>query len=154
MYCVFISRKWFLFLQKKPKKSPFMYCIICYCTTLRMGTSFLPATSWLCTPAVHNGKFCVQIEDNLLNSVMLKRWCPHHRILSSSVFGYPCLFCSIHIWHLWFYMLFLMYTWLQLAGLSNRRPPERLDLLYIRDTKEVGIEQSKTDWELWNVSGR
>lgn len=23
-----------------------------------------------------------------------------------------------------------------LAGLSNRRPPERLDLLYIRDTKE------------------
>lgn len=28
----------------------------------------------------------------------------------------------------------------QLAGLSNRRPPERLDLLHIRDTKEVGIE--------------
>lgn len=83
------------------------------------------------------GEFCVQTDEDLRNSLMWKWWCPHHKILNASVSGYASKPAYVIVQFSSDFFMSVSMSWLQLATLSDRRPSERLELLRIRDTREV-----------------
>lgn len=84
-----------------------------------------------------DGEFCIQTDEDSRNSLMWKWWCPHHKILNASVSGYASKPAYVIVQFSSDLFMSVSMSWLQLATLSDRRPSERLELLRIRDTREV-----------------